>query len=63
MIKNGDKVRLLTHKEHAVYEVHGVQFVYSDFAKGEGELHAGLLTEAHGQKWRALIPISEVEKA
>jgi len=60
-INTGDKVRLLSHKDKAEYEVHGVQFIYLDFEKGEGEMHVRLLTKAHGQNWYALIKASEVE--
>jgi len=61
VINTGDKVRLLTHKDQAEYEVHGVQFIYSDFEKGEGELHVRLLTKAHKLNWYALAKISDVE--
>jgi len=62
VINTGDKVRLLSHKDKAEYEVHCVQFIYSDFAKGEGELHVRLLTKAHCQNWYALVKMSDVEK-
>jgi len=61
-INTGDKVRLLSHKDKAEYEVHGVQFIYSDFEKGDGELHVRLLTKAHDQNWYALVNVSNVEK-
>jgi len=62
MISSGDMVKLLTHNKHKEYKVHGVQFIYSDFEKNEGEIYVRLLTVAHGQKWYSLVPVSGVTK-